>query len=502
MKIPTFDDFKRAVAMSTHAQTTKRNGEPEPQSMWRAVAWPLALACCFLIFDMSSASYLVLSSQSASESGNHAVQVENKLFVVLVTVRNAESGQRGYLVTGELEFLNVYQTATDAIQPAVADLKREITGNPTYQKAFVEIEPLLDRKFAEMAETIRLYDAGNSAAAAALVRTGVGRDLMAEIGDITSNIAEEQRRLLSVRESSTASVNRWLLAVNLIGFVLIIVLAVISVLVLRRLAKKELAYRTELERSNQELDDFAYIASHDLKEPLRGLFNHASFLLEDYRDKLDDDGVRRLNRLGQLCQRMEGLINDLMYFSRLGRAELAAQVTDPNAVVAEIQQMMEQVLGERNARIVMPRSMPQIVCDKARVTEVFRNLISNAVKYNDKPEPRVEIGFLAAVDTAAGVASNVFYVKDNGVGIEPEFHQEIFRIFKRLQGPADGQDAGTGVGLTFVKKIVERHGGRIWLESEPRKGTIFYFNLNLEVKKQARKTYERAIVPLPIHSAG
>jgi light-regulated signal transduction histidine kinase (bacteriophytochrome) len=271
---------------------------------------------------------------------------------------------------------------------------------------------------------------------------------------------------------------------------------------MRRSAEKERAYVGELERSNQELDDFAYIASHDLKEPLRGLFNHASFLLEDYKDKIDDDGVRRLNRLGQLCQRMERLINDLMYFSRLGRADLAMQEVDPNAVIVEIQQMMETVLSERRARIVVPRTLPRIVCDGTRVTEVFRNLITNAVKYNDKTERLVEIGFLESVNTKERTEKNVFYVRDNGVGIDPEFHQEIFRIFKRLQNASDGQETGTGVGLTFVKKIVERHGGRVWLESESGKGTVFYFSLISGRNEPARNAHENAIDQITVHSAG
>jgi PAS domain S-box-containing protein len=244
------------------------------------------------------------------------------------------------------------------------------------------------------------------------------------------------------------------------------------------MAEKEKDYMRDLERSNQELDDFAHIASHDLKEPLRGLFNHASFLLEDYSDKIDEDGVRRLTRLGELCQRMERLINDLMYFSRLGRADLAVRETDPNAIIVEIRQMMETLLSERHARIVVPRVLPKIICDKTRVTEVFRNLITNAVKYNDKSERLIEVGFLESVDTRERPERSVFYVRDNGVGIDPDFHQEIFRIFKRLQDSSDATDNGTGVGLTFVKKIVERHGGRIWLESEPGEGTVFYFSLD------------------------
>ncbi|MBI1274411.1 PAS domain-containing protein [bacterium] len=245
----------------------------------------------------------------------------------------------------------------------------------------------------------------------------------------------------------------------------------------KRMEAKLLRYTHELERSNQELDDFAYIASHDLKEPLRGLFNHASFLMEDYTDKLDEDGVHRLQRLSQLCQRMENLVNDLLYFSRLGRTQLAIQEVNLNAVVDEITQMMESTLKERKAKIVVPRELPRMTCDRPRMTEVFRNLITNAVKYNDKKAPKVEIGFLDEPDMAGGRAATVFYVKDNGLGIDPGFHQEIFRIFKRLQPAGSGEVSGTGVGLTFVKKIVERHGGRIWLESQPGKGSSFFFTI-------------------------
>jgi signal transduction histidine kinase len=255
----------------------------------------------------------------------------------------------------------------------------------------------------------------------------------------------------------------------------------------------ELALRinmNDLERSNQELDDFSYIASHDLKEPLRGLANHASFLLEDYEGKIGEDGVRRLNRIGQLCERMQRLIDDLMYYSRLGRADLAMQETDPNAVIVEIEQMMETLLSERRARIVVPLALPQIVCERTRVTEVFRNLITNAVKYNDKAEPIVEVGFLETVDTKERTDRSIFYVKDNGIGIDPEFHQEIFRIFKRLPNASGSPEAGAGVGLSFVKKIVERHGGRIWLESEPGKGTIFYFSLDRGRNEPAGNAHE------------
>jgi len=232
-------------------------------------------------------------------------------------------------------------------------------------------------------------------------------------------------------------------------------------------------YVERLTRSNQELDDFAYIASHDLKEPIRGLSNNARFLQEDYADAVDDGGKKRLNRMVYLCQRMEALVDDLLYFSRLSRQDLAIQPVDLNTVVRDIEVMMETTLVERGAEIVVPAPLPTLTCDVPRVTELFRNLITNAVKYNDKPKKRVEIG-VSATEGRGGAP--VFYVRDNGIGIEARFFGDIFRIFKRLNEEDDAVK-GTGVGLTFVKKIVERHGGRIWLDSAPGAGTTFYFTL-------------------------
>jgi signal transduction histidine kinase len=483
MKIPALEDFKHAIAVSIQARTAKPSGHSGSRSVWQ-----LALAGCFLIIVTGSSVYLVAAAQSAGELASRTLQIETKLFAMLSDVRRAESGQRGYLLMGDPKYLEAYRTGTKETALVIADLKETIT-DPAQRNTLAGLEPLIERKFAEMDETIRLYGADKDKDALELVRTGSGVSLMTDIRVMT----EDAHRLFAVQAANYALTNSRLLAVNLIGLVLVIVLAVIFILVMRRSAEKERVYVGDLERSNQELDDFAYIASHDLKEPLRGLFNHASFLLEDYKDKIDDEGVRRLNRLGQLCQRMERLINDLMYFSRLGRAHLAMQETDPNAVIVEIQQMMETVLNERCARIVVPRTLPRIVCDRTGVTEVFRNLITNAVKYNDKTERLVEIGFLESVITKERTEKGVFYVRDNGMGIDPEFHQEIFRIFKRLQNASDGQETGTGVGLTFVKKIVERHGGRIWLESEAGKGTVFYFSLSYGRNEPARNAHEYAV---------
>jgi PAS domain S-box-containing protein len=237
------------------------------------------------------------------------------------------------------------------------------------------------------------------------------------------------------------------------------------------------AYTDDLERSNADLDEFAYIASHDLKEPLRGMHNHSRFLLEDYEKVLDEDGVRRLNRIVKLSQRMEKLVNDLLYFSRIGRQQLAIKRTDVHAVVKDVVSTMELYLEERQAKVLVEGPLPEVVCDQLRLTEVYRNLITNAVKYNDKPEPVVTIGHVARLGSESGrPVRDVYFVRDNGKGIPKEFHEDIFRIFKRLEKPQDTDD-GTGAGLTFVRKIIGRHDGDVWLESEIGQGTTFYFTL-------------------------
>jgi signal transduction histidine kinase len=229
------------------------------------------------------------------------------------------------------------------------------------------------------------------------------------------------------------------------------------------------AANLELRQSNRELDDFAYIASHDLKEPLRGIHNYSMFLLEDYGDKLDEDGKAKLETLMRLTRRMEVLIDSLLQFSRLGRVDLAMDEVDLGQIVAEVLDALGINLKEEGVEVRVPRPLPVVRADRARVGEIFYNLIVNAVRYNDKPRKWVEIGWLEE-------APPVFYVRDNGIGIQEKHFDSIFRIFKRLHS-RERFGGGTGAGLTIVKKIVERHSGRIWLDSVPGEGTTFYFTL-------------------------
>jgi CHASE3 domain sensor protein len=211
------------------------------RELWSNLAWPLLLACGFLIFISASSIYLVVSSQSSEEMMNRALQVENRLRAIIAFVRIAESEQRGYLLTGDPGYLENYHNTIEASTAAVADAKKAVADNRVPQRVLAEIEPLMVSKFAELRETLRLHDAGDHAAALILVRTGVGRDLMTKIRVATVSLIDEQRQLVSLRTSNSVSTNLWLLLVNLAGLVLIIVLGVISVIVTRHMAGRELA---------------------------------------------------------------------------------------------------------------------------------------------------------------------------------------------------------------------------------------------------------------------
>jgi light-regulated signal transduction histidine kinase (bacteriophytochrome) len=248
----------------------------------------------------------------------------------------------------------------------------------------------------------------------------------------------------------------------------------------------------ELQRSNEELDSFAYIASHDLKEPLRGIHNYANFLMEDYADVLDDDGVGKLKTMVRLTQRMEDLINSLLHFSRVGRAELIRQTLNLDELVQEAIATLTISRPQSEIEFRVPRPLPNIKCDFNQINELFTNLIGNAIKYNDKAQKFVEIGFIenspppstqqAATheqDPPALGTHYTFYVRDNGIGISLQHFEKIFQIFRRLHGRNDF-GGGTGAGLTIARKIVERHGGRIWVESSLNEGSTFYFTLSAE----------------------
>ena len=234
----------------------------------------------------------------------------------------------------------------------------------------------------------------------------------------------------------------------------------------------------DLTRSNDELDAFAYVAGHDLKEPLRGIYKNAYHIKEELNSGRDlgEAHGERLDLMMRLTLRMDNLLDALLNVARIGREGLDYEEVELGAVVTEALEMLGSRLTDGGLEIRVPRPMPASSCDRARVREVFANLIANALKYNDKPHPWIEVGYL----DADGVLPQIFFVRDNGIGIESRHRERIFQIFKRLH-PRDAFGGGAGAGLAIVRKLVEQHHGRIWFDSQPGVGSTFYFTLKEDV---------------------
>ena len=241
----------------------------------------------------------------------------------------------------------------------------------------------------------------------------------------------------------------------------------------------------ELRRSNRELDSFAYAASHDLQEPLRGIYNYANLMLRDYPETLEEEGIQRLSTIMRLTQRMQSLVESLLHFSRLGQAELRRQSTDLNQLVHDEIRLLQLNNKQTSIEFLVGRSLPTVEVDPILLKEVFSNLLTNALKYNTRTDKVVEIGYLTPQDDDfAAVAKEykitdqfIYFVKDNGIGIRDRHLEKVFKLFKRLHG-RDKFGGGTGAGLTITQKAVEHHGGLIWVTSEHKKGSTFYFTLN------------------------
>jgi PAS domain S-box-containing protein len=258
---------------------------------------------------------------------------------------------------------------------------------------------------------------------------------------------------------------------------------------------------TELQRSNQELAQFAYVASHDLQEPLRAIMGYTQILEEEYENRFDQSAQEYMHYITDGAKRMQQLIRDLLAYSHVGTRGKAFTTTDCNVVLNQALSNLQVAITESKATIIHD-PLPRVIGDKTQLVQLFQNLIGNAIKFHSSQPPQIHIGAVrgkaakenylspytpqAAQDPASwenipnthSFQECLFWVRDNGIGIKSEYCDRIFEIFRRLH--TRREFPGTGIGLAICKKIVERHDGRIWAESQPGVGTVFYFTLRCD----------------------
>ncbi len=237
----------------------------------------------------------------------------------------------------------------------------------------------------------------------------------------------------------------------------------------RRRAELKLAqYAADLSRSNADLEQFAYVASHDLQEPLRMVASFTQLLARRYQGQLDQDADEFIGFAVDGANRMQQLINDLLFYSRVGTRGKPPAPTDLSEVLSNAEANLHEAIKESKAEVTHS-PLPIVDGDQVQLTQLLQNLLANAIKFRGQEPPRIQ------VSAQAQDGDWLLAVRDNGIGISKEHQERIFAIFQRLH--ARDEYPGTGIGLAICKKIVERHGGRIWVESAPGQGTTFYFNL-------------------------
>lgn len=390
------------------------------------------------------------------------------LEVLLSNLKDVEVAQREFILTGDGEYIQRIRQARNSFG---LDINRiAAMGAESY---WVELlRTAIPQKFDEIEETIKLRQSGDFEAASNVILQGRGSQAMDDVRTIVSAVIRKENENLAKRGAEQEIFfDR---ATTLFVIVLLFNVALIGLLfhLTQREAReleRRVALRTEeLQRSNEDLQQFAYVASHDMKEPLRMISSYASLLQRRYRGRIDEDADTYIGFIVDGVRRMNLLITDLLDYSRAGQsADEQMAPVDPNAVLRGVLDNLKVTIADAGASVTHEK-LPVVAYDSMRLTQLLQNLIGNAIKYRGDKKPLIHIS------AAVTETETVFAVRDNGPGIAPEHHETVFGIFKRLHGK---EVEGTGIGLAMCRRIVERHGGRIWVESTPGAGATFRFTV-------------------------
>lgn len=400
---------------------------------------------------------------------------------LLNSLLNAETGIRGYGLTEDQKFLATYREALPDVTPTLEHLSQLVKDNPQQRQQVVQLKDLVEQEKIILSKTLKLIE-NDLRFAPQKPRLGVlvdeGKERMDAVRLLLQNFKETEQELLVERR---ARLNQ----VRFVSDILSAVTGVISILgfaaalsLYRQTEKQMLNRADELAATNQilatanltlasrnnELDQFTYVVSHDLKAPLRAIANLSEWIEEDLEGTLAEENRQQMDLLRKRVYRMEGLINGLLQYSRVGRRQSNVETVIVGDLLMEV---IDSLAPPPEFKVEIQGQMPTLRTDPLMLQQVFSNLLSNAIKHHDKPDGHIDIT-VAHQDNFYE-----FAVTDDGPGIAPNYHEKVFKIFQVL----DSRDTteNTGIGLSIVQKIIKSKGGTIQLESELNQGTTFRF---------------------------
>ncbi len=416
----------------------------------------------------------------------HTNEIEKKLTRLVSGLKDIEVSEREFILTGDRKLLEQFRQGLPAIEKQIAELKLMTRENHRQRDSFELLEPLIPQKFEEMQKAVQIRESEGVAAASAVILSEKGTRAMDDINTVVLRLMAEEARLLKERTGTQSKNLRRTMFVFAAMMVLNVVLVLALFMLIRHDAherrreeerirhlnadlERRVEQRTEaLRRSNEDLQQFAYVASHDLQEPLRMVASYTELLKRRYHGKLDSDADQFIDYAVDGVKRMSTLIRDLLAYSRAGETPAGKmRELNPEETLNTVLQNLKITIGDVGATITHD-PLPPIEFDPMRLSQLFQNLLANAIKYRGERRPEVH------VSARNDGSETIFSISDNGIGIDPKYSEQIFGIFKRLHGR---EYEGTGIGLAMCKKIVERQGGRIWVESKPGEGSTFSFTI-------------------------
>jgi len=400
---------------------------------------------------------------------------------VLAFVYGAEAAQRSFLYSGEKQPLAQRDAAIAAARDTLAGLRERVRDDADLAPRIDRLVPVVETRFRLLDQVLDAREASDDESRA-LVARGLGREEMARLAREVNAIADEQHAQLRTNADAARRYGDRIFSIFFVALAAVVALLVaLQHLIRREIDSRQKAHAElaaseaeqarllrELQSANEELSNFAYVTSHDLKAPLRAIASLSQWISADYADRLDDEGREQLALLLGRVRRMDRLIDGILQYSRVGRVRETRTAVDLNELVAETVDLLAPP-----AHVDMQIGpLPVVTIERTRAQQLFQNLIANAIQYIDKPQGEVR------VDCERDGENWHFRVSDNGPGIEPRHWERIFQLFQSL-APRDRTES-TGIGLSLVKKIVEIHGGHVWVESKMHDGSTFHFTLPVD----------------------